>query len=244
VRYEVEVNLRPTVSRPARPGVRRPSETCEQFFFHLKISFRQLRVCYFVAPLWREDGSVIYRTIASGPCQNSHSWVEIPQNWNHILMSHLRLLQPGGQGSRIYILQEQGGPVIPPSTGFPFCRLLRLAGQRWGDSNPPSHGAGTKLELEFFLRPTVSRPVHLGIGPPFGTLDQILSCSSFFDWQLRYSSFKASFLTRKRVCSLQCNHSLVRSLTPNNQPYFIVSSETVFPFCRLLRLAGTAVEVF
>jgi hypothetical protein len=33
---------------------------------------------------------------------------------------------------------------------------------------------------EFFLRPTVSRPVSLGIGPPFGTLDQILSCSSFF----------------------------------------------------------------
>jgi hypothetical protein len=36
-----------------------------------------------------------------------------------------------------------------------------------------------ELELEFFLRPTVSRPVRLGIGPPFGTLDQILSCSSF-----------------------------------------------------------------
>jgi hypothetical protein len=36
------------------------------------------------------------------------------------------------------------------------------------------------LELEFFLRPTVSRPVRLGIGPPFGTLDQILSYSSFF----------------------------------------------------------------
>jgi hypothetical protein len=28
--------------------------------------------------------------------------------------------------------------------------------------------------------------------------------------------FKASSLTRKRVCSLQCNHSLVRLLTPNN----------------------------
>jgi hypothetical protein len=36
-----------------------------------------------------------------------------------------------------------------------------------------------QFELEF-LRPTVSRPVRLGIGPPFGTLDQILSCSSFF----------------------------------------------------------------
>jgi hypothetical protein len=34
--------------------------------------------------------------------------------------------------------------------------------------------------LEFILRPTVSRPVRLGIGPPFGILDQILSCSSSF----------------------------------------------------------------
>jgi hypothetical protein len=39
--------------------------------------------------------------------------------------------------------------------------------------------AELELELEFFLRPTVSRPVRLGIGPPFGTLDQILSCSCF-----------------------------------------------------------------
>jgi hypothetical protein len=29
-------------------------------------------------------------------------------------------------------------------------------------------------KLEFFFLPTVSRPVSLGIGPPFGTLDQIL----------------------------------------------------------------------
>jgi hypothetical protein len=37
----------------------------------------------------------------------------------------------------------------------------------------------SSVELEFFLRPTVSRPVRLGIGPPFGTLDQILSCFCF-----------------------------------------------------------------
>jgi hypothetical protein len=30
------VNLRPTVSRPVCPGVRRPSRTCDQFFFSLK----------------------------------------------------------------------------------------------------------------------------------------------------------------------------------------------------------------
>jgi hypothetical protein len=47
---------------------------------------------------------------------------------DHILLSHLRLPQHGGPGPRIYIPQEQGGPVIPPSTGFPLCRLLRLAG--------------------------------------------------------------------------------------------------------------------
>jgi hypothetical protein len=37
-----------------------------------------------------------------------------------------------------------------------------------------------EVEVEVNLRPTVSRPVRLGIGPPYGTLDQIFSCSSFF----------------------------------------------------------------
>jgi hypothetical protein len=47
---EVEVNLRPTVSRPVCFGVRCPSGTLDPFFFLLEIFFRQLRVCYFVAP--------------------------------------------------------------------------------------------------------------------------------------------------------------------------------------------------
>jgi hypothetical protein len=70
-------------------------------------------------------------------------------------------------------------------------------------------------ELELFLRPTVSQPVCLGIGPPFGTLDQILSCSSFSSDNYFILRSKAPSLTRKRVCSLQCNHSLVRAVTPN-----------------------------
>jgi hypothetical protein len=36
----------------------------------------------------------------------------------HILLSHLRLPQPGGPCPHIYITQEQGGPVIFPGTGF------------------------------------------------------------------------------------------------------------------------------
>jgi hypothetical protein len=60
---------------------------------------------------------------------------------DHILLSQfLGLPQPGGPGPRIYIPQEQGGPVIPPGTGFPFRRLLRLAGLRWRCSIPPPHG--------------------------------------------------------------------------------------------------------
>jgi hypothetical protein len=62
---------------------------------------------------------------------------------------------------------------------------------------------------------TVNQPVRLGIGPPFGTLGQILSCSSFSSDNYFVLRSKAPSLTRKRVCSLQSNHSLVRSLTPN-----------------------------
>jgi hypothetical protein len=47
---EVEVKLRPTVSRPVRLGVRHPSGTRDQFFFLPEIFFRHLRVCYFVSP--------------------------------------------------------------------------------------------------------------------------------------------------------------------------------------------------
>jgi hypothetical protein len=58
-------------------------------------------------------------TIAVGPRQRSHSQVRVPDS---------RPPQTGGPGLHIYIPQEQGGPVIPPGTGFPFRRLLQLAG--------------------------------------------------------------------------------------------------------------------
>jgi hypothetical protein len=42
------------------------------------------------------------------------------RNHDHILLSHLRFPQLGGPGPLIYTPQEQGGPVIPLGTGFPF----------------------------------------------------------------------------------------------------------------------------
>jgi hypothetical protein len=50
LKVKVEVKLQLTVSRPVRLGVRHPSGTRNQSFFLLEIFFRQLRVCYFVAP--------------------------------------------------------------------------------------------------------------------------------------------------------------------------------------------------
>jgi hypothetical protein len=51
-------------------------------------------------PLWREDGSAV--------CSAITQWYGLRRTHNHIYLSRLRLLQPGGPGSRICIPQEQG----------------------------------------------------------------------------------------------------------------------------------------
>jgi hypothetical protein len=83
-------------------------------------------------PVWREDGSTI--------CSAITQWSESRRTHNHTLLSSLRLLQPGGPGSRIHIRQEHYGPVIPPGTGFPLRRLLQLGGIRRRYSNQLPHG--------------------------------------------------------------------------------------------------------
>jgi hypothetical protein len=88
-------------------------------------------------------------TIAAGPRQRSHSWVLVPRDSEHYFtISDSRLPQTRGSGPRIYMPHEKCGPVMPPGTGFPFRRLLRLAGLRWRYSNPPPHG---HLKTEFPL---------------------------------------------------------------------------------------------
>jgi hypothetical protein len=116
----------------------------DQFFFLLEIFFRQLRVCYFVAPsLTRGQVCnlllllVLTSAVPLGP--------EPRGTKDHILLSQfLRLPQPGGPGPCIYIPQEQGGPDIPPGTGFHFRRLLRLTGLWWRYSILPLHGSAPK----------------------------------------------------------------------------------------------------
>jgi hypothetical protein len=59
VPLEVEANLQPKVSRSVCLGVRHPPGTRDQFLFLFEISFRQLPVCYFVAPCLTRGRSVI-----------------------------------------------------------------------------------------------------------------------------------------------------------------------------------------
>jgi hypothetical protein len=109
-----------TVNQSVCLGIEQPSGTCDQIL--LPVGMLLSEICGPVSmgrPLWQEDGSAI--------CSVITQWSELLRTRNHTLLSHLRLPQPGGPGSRIYIPQEQGGPVIPQGTGFPLRRLLRLA---------------------------------------------------------------------------------------------------------------------
>jgi hypothetical protein len=81
-------------------------------------------------------------TIAVVPRQRSHPQVGVPRDsWPHFNVSDCRLPISGGPGSRIYMPQEQGGPVIPPGAGFSFRRPLRLAELRRRYSIPPQNGS-------------------------------------------------------------------------------------------------------
>jgi hypothetical protein len=96
------------------------------------IYFFQLNTCgcspYVTCSLKR--GRIL--TITADPGQRSHSRVRIPRDSRpYFSVSDSTLPQPGGPGPRIYIPQEQGGPVILSGTGFSFSRLVRLAGLRW-----------------------------------------------------------------------------------------------------------------
>jgi hypothetical protein len=68
----------------------------------------------------------------------------------YILLSHLRLPQPGGPGLHIYIPEEQGGPAIPPGTGFPFLSPLTTR-RDYGGSILTRLRAGERRSTFFYI---------------------------------------------------------------------------------------------
>jgi hypothetical protein len=77
-------------------------------------------------PLWWEDESVIYCTIASGPCQRSHSLVEVPQNSRPYFTVSFET-PPTWRARSLYLYPPGTGcPSYTPGHWVPFCRLLWL----------------------------------------------------------------------------------------------------------------------
>jgi hypothetical protein len=101
------------------------------------------------------------------------------------------------------------------------------------------------VELSFMLRPTVSRPVSLGIKYPFGAYDQIfITCVTFtvlFLWgALSDQRTGLSFIHAAGPC--QRNLSLVR-VPWDLRPYFTVS-DLRLPFSSPPTTRRVTVEVF
>jgi hypothetical protein len=115
--FEVEVKLRPTVSRPVRLGVRHPSGTRDLFFFLLEILFRQLRVCYFVAPSLtrgRVCNLLLLLVLARAVPRDSRSYFIVPILGTPNLEDQVHYSYPPGTG----------WPSYTPRHWVPFLIIL------------------------------------------------------------------------------------------------------------------------
>jgi hypothetical protein len=115
LKNDIKVTLRPTVIWPVYVGVKPHLGPLTRF---LLLS----DTCGFVdVSVFSAERTGLSFTIVSGPRQRSHSRVRVPPDpWQYFTASDSRLPQRGRPGPRIYIPQEQGGPVIPPKNCFPF----------------------------------------------------------------------------------------------------------------------------
>jgi hypothetical protein len=108
-----------------------------------------LRLCYFVAPsLTRGLVCTLFVQLLLFLARPVTLRSKFHRANGHILLSHLRLPQPGMAGSLIYNPQEHGGPVTHQVTGFYFVAAYDSQGLRWSYSNQPPHGS---FKIKFLI---------------------------------------------------------------------------------------------
>jgi hypothetical protein len=137
-----------------------------QIFLSLGLLHKSVRIKIFIitisktAPFW----AIAVRRNICGVWPGFHLFGFRKSFFYGTSLSALRPTpQPGDPGPRLYIPQEQGGPVIPPDTGFPFRRLLRLAEPRWRYSNPTPHGKRIKIYITLVFCLLFIMGVELGL---------------------------------------------------------------------------------
>jgi hypothetical protein len=109
----------------------------------------------------------------------------------------------------------------------------------WLTHNCP-WAASVNQSIKVTLRLTVSQSVSLGIEPHLGPMTRYL----LLVWQLRSCSCGAPSLMRGQVCLLYVLLALassvfLRSESLGTSDRILLSQIWDFPFCRLLRLAGS-----
>jgi hypothetical protein len=170
---KVKFTLLPTLSLPVCLGVWHQAGTRDEFFSSFFNYINQLWVCFYGSPSQTRGRVCSFQSLL-GLASAVFLWPESRWAHYHILVSQFfRLPQPGGPGSCIYFTQEQGSPVISP-------------------------GIQVQVQVQVILRPTVSRLVNFGVGPPSGAHEQILITFG----SLQSLCCGTSSLTIRRACNL------------------------------------------
>jgi hypothetical protein len=191
-------------------------------------------------------------TIPAGPRQSRNFRVRVTRDsWPYFTVSDSKLPQPVGSGVHIYIAQEQGVPVIPLGTGFPFHRLPQVSRRATVEVFDPASTWDVAVEvflslsLESYIT-TDGQSASLswykaliwGIRPDFyycQTAAGLLMWGALSD-ETTNLSFTISAGTRQR------SHPRVR-VPWNSRPYFTVSDSRL-PFLSPPTTRWATVEVF